>query len=38
MTMVAGHEVYRDGLFDKLDTERFAFRLSEIRQKLVAPQ
>jgi len=38
MTMVAGHEVYRDGMFDKLDTERFAFRLSEIHQKLAAPQ
>jgi cytosine/adenosine deaminase-related metal-dependent hydrolase len=38
MTMVAGREVYRDGLFDKLDTERFAIRLSEIRQKLFAPE
>ncbi len=37
MTMVAGHEIYRDGVFDKIDTGRFLFSLSEIRQKLAGP-
>ena len=37
MAMVAGRETYRDGMFDKIDTERFLFRLSEIRQKLAGP-